>query len=336
MMVQRRWEDGRTLMKSVMNPRVEDVYGDPIYTLHRADLQGMLASALPPDRVHLGKRFAQLTDKGDCVEAQFDTGERITVDVLVGADGIHSAVRGALFGDAGPGSGRLVAYRGQVPIERIPDPEMATISSVWVGAGAHFVHYAVSRGRILNFVGCTEHDSWNREDWTDRTTVSRALNAYIDWHPHVRQIISAAHTCFTTALFDREPLPRWSVNRTTLLGDACHAMYPFMGQGAAQAIEDGAVLAEYLAAASAHETCEALGRYEALRLPRVSLLQEMSRANEPLLHAADGPAQVARDAAWAAADDRLSEVMHWLYGFDAQKLELMDPAAVQALLPRPQ
>jgi salicylate hydroxylase len=295
----------------------------------------MLASALPPDRINLGKRFAKLTDTGGCVEAQFDTGERITVDVLVGADGIHSAVRGALFGDAEPDFAGLVAYRGLVPIERIPDPEMATASSAWVGPAAHFVHYPVSRGRLLNFVGWTEHDSWNREDWTDRAAVSRALNAFADWHADVRQIISAADTCFIWALFDRKPLPRWSVNRTTLLGDACHPMYPFMGQGAAQAIEDGAVLAECLVAASAHEASEALRRYEALRLPRVSLLQEMSRANQTLLHAPDGPAQMARDAEWAVADERFSEVMHWLYGFDAQKLELMDREAVQALLPRP-
>jgi salicylate hydroxylase len=259
----------------------------------------------------------------------------ITVDVLVGADGIHSAVRGALFGDAEPDFAGLVAYRGLVPIERIPDPEMATTSSAWVGSAAHFVHYPVSRGRLLNFVGWTEHDSWNREDWTDRAAVSRALNAFADWHADVRQIISAADTCFIWALFDRKPLPRWSVNRTTLLGDACHPMYPFMGQGAAQAIEDGAVLAECLVAASAGEAPEALRRYEALRLPRVSLLQEMSRANQTLLHAPDGPAQMARDAEWAVADERFSEVMHWLYGFDAQKLELMDREAVQALLPRP-
>jgi salicylate hydroxylase len=108
------------------------------------------------------------------------------------------------------------------------------------------VHYPVSRGRLLNLVGWTEHDEWNREDWTDRATVARALAPGEGWHPQVRQIIAAADTCFIWALFDRDPLPRWSVGCTTLLGDACHPMYPFMGQGAAMAIEDGAALAACL------------------------------------------------------------------------------------------
>src|SRR5207244_1255475 len=69
--------------------------------------------------------------------------------------------------------------------------------------------------RLLNFVGWTEHDEWNREDWTDRATIARALAAFEGWHPQVRQIIAAADTCFIWALYDREPLPRWSVGRTT-------------------------------------------------------------------------------------------------------------------------
>jgi salicylate hydroxylase len=300
----------------------QEVYGAPAFTVHRADLQGMLASALPPERIHLGRRFSQLSDMGHGVEAQFDTGERVMVDLLVGADGIHSAVRSALFGDAEPRFAGLVAYRGLVPIDRIPDLEMATSSGAWFGPGAHFIHYPVSGGRLLNFVGWTEHDSWNREDWTDRATISRALGAFGQWHSQVRQIISAADTCFIWALFDRPPLPQWSVDRTTLLGDACHPMYPFMGQGAAQAIEDGAVLAECLIAANGDKVDEVLRRYEGLRRPRVSLLQELSRANHAVFHAPDGPAQVSRDAEWASVDERGAAALEWLYGFDAQKLEV--------------
>jgi salicylate hydroxylase len=136
----------------------------------------------------------------------------------------------------------------------------------------------------------------------------------------VRRIIGAAETCFVWALFDREPLPRWSFGRTTLLGDACHPMYPFMGQGAAQAIEDGAVLAACLATGT-DDPAAALQRYETLRLPRVSRLQEMSRANKTRFHLPDGPAQQARDAEWSRAGDRSPEALRWLYGFDATTLE---------------
>src|SRR5205814_981601 len=246
--------------------------------------------------VHLGHRLAGLAEQGDGAEAWFDNGVRITADVLVGADGIHSAVGAALFGEEAPAFAGCVAYRGLVPAERIADLGLELGSQSWVGPGAHLVHYFVSRGRLLNFVGWTEHDRWNREDWTDRATVARALAAFEGWHEQIRAIIAAAETCFIWALFDRDPLPRWSVGRTTLLGDACHPMYPFMAQGAAQAIEDGAALAACLAGGG--DPVEMLGRYERLRLPRVSRLQELSRANKTRFHLPDGPAQEQRDAAW--------------------------------------
>ncbi len=174
--------------------------------------------------------------------------------MLVGADGIHSTVRARLFGEEAPRFAGCVAYRGLVPVERIADLGLELGNQSWVGPGGHFVHYFVSRGRLLNFVGWTEHDSWNREDWTDRATIERALAAFEGWHPQIRRIIAAADTCFIWALFDRDPLPRWSVGRMTLLGDACHPMYPFMGQGAAQAIEDGAALAACLARRAARRS----------------------------------------------------------------------------------
>src|SRR5204863_240981 len=161
--------------------------------------------------------------------------------VGAGIGGLTTAV--ALRREEAPRIAGCVAYRGLVPIERIADLGLELGSQSWVGPGGHLVHYFVSRGRLLNFVGWTEHDTWNREDWTDRATVARALAAFEGWHPQVRHIIGAAETCFVWALFDREPLPRWSFGRITLLGAAGHPMYPVMGQGAAQAIEDGAALA---------------------------------------------------------------------------------------------
>ena len=319
---QRRWDDGRTLQQAPLNPLCEELYGAPHITIHRADLLAVIAAGFPAERVHLGYRLAGLENEGGGAAAWFENGARITADVLVGADGIHSVVRAALFGEEAPRFAGCVAYRGLVPVERIADLALDTGNQSWVGPGAHLVHYPVSRGRLLNFVGWTEHDTWNREDWTDRATVERALAAFEGWHPQVRRIIAATDTCFIWALFDRDPLQHWSVGRTTLLGDACHPMYPFMGQGAAQAIEDGATLAACLGAIG--DPAAALQLYERLRLPRVTRLQDKSRANKIRFHMRDGPAQEARDAEWGRAADRSPDALRWLYEFDAGMVE---PAA---------
>jgi salicylate hydroxylase len=208
---QRRWQDGRTLQKAALNPQCEALYGAPHITIHRADLLAVIAAGFPAERVHLDHRLAGFAEKGGRVEAWFENGARISCDVLVGADGIHSVVRAGLFGEEEPHFAGCVAYRGLVPVERIADLGLELGSQSLVGPGGHFVHYFVSRARLLNFVGWTEHDTWNREDWTDRATIARALTAFEGWHPQIRRIIAAADTCFIWALFDRDPLPRWSV-----------------------------------------------------------------------------------------------------------------------------
>ena len=317
---QRRWQDGRSLQRAALNPLCEQLYGAPHITIHRADLLAVIGAGFPAERVHLGHRLVGLADRSDTIEAWFDNGAHIRADVLVGADGIHSAVRAALFGEEEPQFAGCVAYRGLVPVECIADLDLELGSQSWVGPGAHLVHYFVSRGQLLNFVGWTEHDIWNREDWTDRATIERALAAFEGWHPQVRRIIAAAETCFIWALFDRDPLQHWSVGRTTLLGDACHPMYPFMGQGAAQAIEDGAALAACLVA-GLDDPAAALLRYEQLRLPRVTRLQQMSRANKYRFHMPDGPEQEARDAEWARAADRSPEALRWLFDHDPAAID---------------
>jgi len=195
-------------------------------------------------------------------------------------------------------------------------------AQVWMGPGKHFVHYYVQRKELVNFVAIIEKDAWTRESWTDRGEVEDALAAFEGWHPQVRSILDAVDETFIWALFDRRPMDRWSVGRVTLLGDACHAMLPFMAQGAAQAIEDGATLAACLSKRSAPDLPEALRRYETLRLPRASRLQALSEANKTRFHLPDGPAQQHRDAEMARGmTDWSLDAVAWLYGHDAGMVE---------------
>ena len=317
---QRRWDDGRFLLRSPLGALIEEKFGAPYYTFHRADLHGALANLVPPDRVHLGHRFKQLIDRGDRVEAQFDNGKAIAAEVLIGADGIHSAVRHALLGPEKPRFTGCVAYRGLVPAERLAHLRLERTTTIWMGPARHFVHYFVSAGRLVNFVAVTEEDSWQRESWIDRGEVADALAAFAGWHPQVRGIIGATDETYKWALFDRAPLPCWSAGRVTLLGDACHPMLPFMGQGAAQAIEDAATLAACLG--KLDDFPAALRLYEKLRLPRASRLQSMSQTNKTRFHLADGPEQQQRDAHMArGATDWSFAAIAWLYEHDASMLD---------------
>jgi salicylate hydroxylase len=324
-MHQRRWDDGRTLLRTPLAQAMEATFGFPHYQMHRADLLNALVRALPVERLHFGHRFTALTDHGDHVEVAFENGTRICVDVLVGADGIHSAVRGVVFGPEKPHFTGCVAYRGLVPADRLAHLDLEVTCQVWMGPGKHFVHYYVQNKKLVNFVTAIDQDSWTHESWTDRGEVADALAAYDGWHPQVRGILEAVDETFIWALFDRRAMTSWSVGRVTLLGDACHAMLPFMAQGSAQAIEDGATLATCLSQTEAQNVPEALRRYEAIRLPRASRVQSLSENNKTRFHLPDGPAQQARDAEMArGATDFSLMAVSWLYGYDAGSPESLE------------
>ena len=319
---QRRWEDGRTLLRTPLAEPLEETFGFPHYQMHRADLLAALASAVPPERVHLRHRLTDVIDHGDRVEARFANGARVDADVLVGADGIHSAVRGVLFGSDDARFTGCAAFRGLVPAQRLRELELEVTAQVWMGPGRHFVHYFVSQRRLVNFVAVIEQDSWTGESWTDRGEVAVALAAFEGWHPQVRTILGSVDETFIWALFDRPPLERWSVGRITLLGDACHPMLPFMAQGAAQAIEDGATLTACLAELDP-DIPSALQRYEQLRLPRASRLQALSTVNKTRFHLPDGAQQRERDTQMATqATDWSFDAVAWIYQHDATAVDL--------------
>jgi 2-polyprenyl-6-methoxyphenol hydroxylase-like FAD-dependent oxidoreductase len=312
---QRRWDDGRTLLCTPLT----HAPGQPaiFYTSHRSDVLSMLTGHLPPERLHLEHRLTEFTDRGDRVELRFANGARASADIMIGADGIHSTVRELLFGAERPRFTGCVAYRGLVAAERLKHLDLPCEDQIWMGPGKHFVHYPVSAGRLVNFVGVIERDTWTKESWTERGEVKDAVAAYEGWHDQVCSLVAAVTETFVWGLFDRAPLARWSVNRVTLLGDACHPMLPFLAQGAAQAIEDGATLAAVLGH-SGDNIPAALRRYEALRLPRTARIQAVARGNKTRNHLPDGPAQRARDASMAAgAADWSIGASAWVYEHDA-------------------
>ena len=316
----RRWDDGGVIARQALADACELNFGAPYYHFHRAELLDVLSAAVPDGVLHLNHRCVGLTQHQDRVEVQFQNGATASADVVIGADGIHSTVREAILGPESPRFSGHVAYRGLVPAARVAHLGIEVVASSWWGPNHHFVHYFVGAGaRYLNWVAATPSE-WRLESWTAKGEAADALKEFEGWHPQVRAIISSGEATNRWALYDRDPLPQWTVGRVTLMGDAAHAMLPYMAQGAVQSIEDAAVLAKCLELTDAGDVGAALRRYEQTRKPRSSLCQEGSRRNGIMYHLADGEDQQNRDANLASATTVPLglNANAWLYGHDVE------------------
>jgi salicylate hydroxylase len=314
---QKRWQDGRTILKTPLGDAVEAAFGFPYYQVYRADLLAMLVAAPPRERLHAGHRLTAFSETNDGIDLEFDNGARTRADVLIGADGIHSTVRHILFGAEVPRFTGVTAYRGLIRAERVAHLDVEVTTQVWMGPGSHLVTYFVAGMRLLNFVANVEREAWTAESWSECGNPDDLRAAFATWDPTLRAILEGVEETFIWGIFDRAPLPRWSAGRATLLGDACHPMQPHMAQGAAQAIEDGAALAACLRKFG--DVPEALARYENLRKARTAHVQSLATANKTRFHLPDGPEQAARDAKMAAGGTDWSlATIGWLYGYDAE------------------
>jgi salicylate hydroxylase len=312
----RRWEDGEVLFSQAYGAEGEARFGAPYLAIHRAHLLDVLGAALPAGIVELGRRVAAISDEGAEVSIAFEDGSTESVDVLIGADGIHSVVREALLGAESPVFTGLAAYRALVPASGAPEFARRAVCSIWLGPGRHFVHYPVSAGREINLVTANPAGDWREESWTAEGTVADFAEEFSGWAEPVQQLIGAATQTKRYAFYERDPVERWVQGRVALLGDAAHPMLPFFAQGAGQAIEDGAVLAGCLRGVSVGSVPGALRRYEGLRRERATRVQRLSHERREHHHMPDGEAQRARDAALVGTDPMGHNA--WLYGHDVE------------------
>ncbi len=300
-------------------------YGFPYCMFHRADLHAVLADAVAaaqPDAVRLNAKLAGVEQDGICATAVLLGGERVSGAALVGADGIHSVVRRALFGPDDPQFTGIVAWRGVVSTADLPAPLLEPQSAIWIGPGGHCVHYQLRNGALMNFVGAIERSDWRIESWNTPGTVAECLRDFDGWNETLRSLIGAIPAPYKWALHVREPMEAWSKGRMTLLGDACHATLPFLAQGANHAIEDGLVLARALDAFADVET--ALKRYEAARLERTARMVRGSAANTARFHnpkLAD-PAETARIAREEFDPAAVAARHDWLFEYNAVTAEI--------------
>ena len=167
-------------------------------------------------------------------------------DLLIGADGVKSAVRRQMAGDAPTTYTGDCAWRITLPVEDLPADFLPQVMSVFMGPGAHVVCYYLRAGKLLNFVGLVETDDVSEESWTAKFPWENLKADFEGWNDKIQTIIDTADhdKCYRWSLHYRPPIDNWSTGRTTMLGDSVHATLPYLAQGACMAIEDGAVLTQ--------------------------------------------------------------------------------------------
>lgn len=317
----RLWSTGETWNTFDLGAIAQERYGAPHILMHRGDLQATLADAIRqerPDAVRLGCRFAALEQDDDGVTLTFHDGIVARGTIAVGADGIRSPVRATLFGSVRPQFNGVVAWRGLVPMHELPAHISRTAAVNWLGPNGHALHYPVRRGDLMNIVAFAERSDWQIESWTERGTHDELANDFRGWHADLHTIFRGIGEPFKWALMMRPAMPRWSVGRVTLMGDACHPTLPFLGQGAVMAIEDAYVLAGCIAA-HADDYADAFAAYEGERRARTAAVVERSLAtranaiNPAFATAAGAAAHIERQ--WKF--ERVTERYDWLYRYDA-------------------
>jgi salicylate hydroxylase len=248
------------------------------FGMHRADLVDMLAAALPAGLVHTGHRCTGFEQDGNIARVSFANGASAEADVVIAADGIHSELRPFVFPSSRPTFSGSVAYRGLVPHERVPDWSVDRWQ-MWLGTGRHFLAFPVRAGKLINYVGFVPTDQAMKESWSAPGDPEILRREFAGWDPRIDRLLGNVQITFRWALYDREPLPVWTRQRLSLLGDAAHPMLPHLGQGANQSIEDGMALATILASADRTTAPRALLAYEQLRRERVAQVQRGAREN---------------------------------------------------------
>jgi salicylate hydroxylase len=308
------WKSGEIFHEHPMGDWYSDKFGAPFLGIHRADLHQVLLDRYD-GTPRLGHKCAAVHESPDGVELEFANGAKAQADIVVGADGLRSAVRHHVTGPDEAVFSAMSCFRGLVPVDKVPGGDQFGLT-FFLGPNRHMVAYPVRGGELINFVAYVPDPEWTLESWSSKSEAGEAVAAFDGWSDTVTTLLSNAGEIGRWALYDREPLRQWGTGRVTLLGDAAHPMLPHAGQGSNQAVEDAHVLAGLLGMLGDDlPIAAALQRYEQLRRPRTRQVQMGSRVNAACYQVPDGPAADERNARLAALPDNVA----WIHSYDADE-----------------
>ena len=312
---------GREIVRIPLGADAERRYGAPYWTVHRGDLQSALADAAENTQDIALKLASRIEDfavhvNGVTVHARND--QRVVEEVgvaLIGADGVWSTLRERLQPHHPPKFRHRTAWRALIPAEQVSEEFRQPLVHLWLGLGAHLVHYPVKAGRLINVVAIV-HDDWNEDGWSaagDRTEIMRHFSGFA-WADTARALVALPERWLKWALYDSNEPFRGATGPVTLIGDAAHPMLPFLAQGAGMAIEDAAVIADMLGKYR-DDPPDALRAYEGARWHRTFRAQQASR-RQSRIYGMNGPEALIRNLAMRAmGGEKLLSRYDWLYSW---------------------
>ncbi len=265
-------------------------YGAPYYTFHRADLLAVLASELDPRLIHLDHRLVGVEERTEGVVLAFANGAKVEAEFVIGADGVRSVIRHALYGDDNPTYTGQMVWRALLNGSDVPRQVLEPTGHLqWVGPGCHLLAYYIRGDKLVNIVTQEDTDKWVEEGWSTRGDPDEMRLSFPNPEPRLEKLLSVVTECSKWGLFTRPLTANWGRGRIQLIGDAAHAMLPNAGQGACQAFEDAYVLARWLDAC--RDPIEAFANFRRIRIPRVHAVQRLSLANARFKHMRDSAEQ---------------------------------------------
>lgn len=283
----RSHDTGELTARLVLGARARRDWGAPYLTVHRGDFHALLLRAVPSGTLRMGKRLRHVTERDDDVELILEDGSREAFDIVIGADGVNSRVREILLGPEAARYGGYVAHRSVFPAARLSGMTLEDCTKWWSDS-THLIVYFLTRAREEFYVVTgVPVERWDEEGTSRPGNIPAMREAFAHFEPRVQAILDAIDDVSEWALLERPPLPLWSRGRIVMLGDACHPMKPHMGQGAAMAIEDAAMLVRCLEAVGPAEYEAAFELYRSNRIGRASEVQAESGRNRWLRHETD-------------------------------------------------
>jgi salicylate hydroxylase len=312
-----RFMDGVTGQHVVSMPLTGEYrrrFGNPYVVVHRGDLYRLLLDACRAStsiELRASSAVTGYRQDGASATALLDTGERLTADAVIGADGIHSALRRQLIGDGEPRVSGITVYRAIIPIEQVPPDLHWNSVTWWAGPKCHFVHYPIGGGRYLNLAASS--DNGVTEAFAGVPVATELVHREFARLPAAARLLALGRDWRSWVLVDRDPVDNWSDGRVALLGDAAHPMLHYAAQGACLALEDAVLLGDLLDC-SADEFGQRFEKYNAQRRERTARVQLIARESVRLWHPG-GDEAIARNRLLSGMSaTRLHDYVAWMHG----------------------